>query len=158
MTENKIIPTLPVVDLLEMEMSRSEEVTFLIDQVRKFLNVVHKVVSIHVDEGNMIMVNEKLSTLSQMLPSASMAKAIAIKAFHKRKLELTVKYLSDEATKKLGPQMIKDLAKDGCYNEFALLTLAEETHSDISEQIGVFRSILSTHKAELEARVGFSQT
>jgi hypothetical protein len=54
--------------------------------------------------------------------------------------------------------MIKDLSKDGCYNELALMTLAEETHSDIVEQIGIFRSILSTHKAEIEAKIGYSQT
>lgn len=152
------IPTLPVVDLLDMEMSKSEEVDFLIDKIRQFLNIVHKVCSNPIDEGNIVMVQEKLKQLSQMLPSASMAEAIAVKAFHKRKMELTVKYLNDPQTKKLGTQMIKDLAKDGCYNEFALLTLAHGTHSDLTDQIGIFRSILSAHKAELEARVGFSQT
>jgi hypothetical protein len=54
--------------------------------------------------------------------------------------------------------MIKDLAKDHCYAELALMTLADETHSDIREQIGALRSILSTHKAEIEARIGGNVT
>lgn len=158
MSDKQMIPTLPVIDLMDMEMSKSDEVKFLIDQVRRFLNIVHRALSEQIDEGNIVLVQERLQMLSNVLPSSSMAKAIAIKAFHKRKLELTVKYINDPEFKKLGTQMIKDLSKDGAYNELALMTLAEETHSDIVEQIGIFRSILSTHKAEIEAKIGYSQT
>lgn len=153
-----IIPTLPIIDLIDMEMSQSDEVKQLIDNTRRFLNVVHRALSEPFDEGNIVLVQERLQLLSNILPSSSMAKAISIKAFHKRKLELTTKYLNDPEAKKLGTQMIKDLAKDGAYNELALMTLAEETHSDIVEQIGIYRSILSTHKAEIEAKIGYSQT
>ena len=156
--QDKPIPTLPIIDLIDMDMSRSEEVKMLIDHVRRFLNIVHRALSEPIDEGNIVMVQERLQILSNVLPSSSMAKAIAIKAFHKHKLELTIGYLNNPEMKKLGTQRIKDLSKDGCYNELALMTLADETHSDIVEQIGIFRSILSTHRAEIEAKIGYSQT
>ena len=87
-----------------------------------------------------------------------MAKAIAVKAYHKKKLETTLEYLNTPEKRKLGVTIIKDLAKDHCYAELGLMTLADETHSDIREQIGALRSILSTHKAEIEARIGGNQT
>lgn len=154
---DKQIPTLPVVDLMDMEMKTSDEVKILINKTREFLYAVHKALSIHYDEGNHVIVAERLALLANALPSASMAKAISIKAFHKRKLEVMSEYLNDPDKKKLGTQMIKDIAKDHCYSELALMTLAEETHSDIGEQIGALRSILSTHKAEIEARIGGNQ-
>lgn len=154
---DKQIPTLPVVDLMDMEMKTSDEVKILINKTREFLYAVHKALSINYDEGNHVIVAERLALLANALPSASMAKAISIKAFHKRKLEVMSEYLNDPDKKKLGTQMIKDIAKDHCYSELALMTLAEETHSDIGEQIGALRSILSTHKAEIEARIGGNQ-
>jgi hypothetical protein len=87
-----------------------------------------------------------------------MAKAISVKAYHKRKLEIMLEYLNEPEKKKLGVTIIKDLSKDHCYAELSLMTLADETHSDIREQIGALRSILSAHKAELEARIGNNQS
>lgn len=151
-------PSLPIIDLLEMDMKTSAETTHLINQTRKFLISVHHAIATHYDEGNYVIVAERLSLLANTLPSASMAKAIAVKAYHKKKLEICLDYINNPDKRKIGMTMIKDLAKDHCYAEFALLTLADETHSDIREQIGALRSILSAHKAELEARVGYSQT
>lgn len=152
-----IINPLPMIDMIDMEMKTSAEVKHLITKVREFLIVTYRSISHPYDEGNHVVVGERLSLLANALPSASMAKAIAIKAFHKRKLEIMLEYLNDPEKKKLGAMMIKDLAKDHCYAELALMTLADETHSDIREQIGALRSILSTHKAEIEARIGGNQ-
>jgi len=150
--------TLPIIDMIDMEMKTSVEVRHLITKTREFLIVTHRAISMPYDEGNHVVVSERLSLLASALPSASMAKAIAIKAFHKRKLEIMLDYLNDPERKKLGAMIIKDLAKDHCYAELALMTLADETHSDIREQIGALRSILSTHKAEIEARIGGNVT
>ena len=140
-----------------MEMKTSDEVRVLINKTREFLYTVHKGLVMPYDEGNHVIVAERLGLLANLLPSASMAKAISIKAYHKRKLEVMMEYLNDPVKKKLGTQIIKDMAKDHCYSELALMTLAEETHDDIREQIGALRSILSTHKAEIEARIGGHQ-
>ena len=149
---------LPIIDLIDMDMSTSQEVQHLLAKTREFLIFTHKAISVNYDEGNHIIVSERLSLLASVLPSASMAKAIAIKAYHKRKLEVMKEYLDNPEKKKLGVTIIKDLAKDHCYAELSLMSLAEETHSDIREQIGALRSILSTHKAEIEARIGGNQT
>lgn len=158
MSDKDNLPSLPIVDLIDMEMKTSDEVKTLIAKTREFLYAVHKAISKPYDEGNHVIVAERLGLLANVLPSASMAKAIAVKAYHKRKLEVMLEYLNDPDKKKLGTLMIKDIAKDHCYSELALMTLAEETHSDIGEQIGALRSILSTHKAEIEARIGGHQT
>lgn len=149
---------LPVVDLIDMDMQTTDEVRSLISKTREFLMFTHKAISVSYDEGNHVIVSERLSLLANILPSASMAKAIAIKAYHKRKLEVMKEYLDNPEKKKLGVTIIKDLAKDHCYAELSLMSLAEETHNDIREQIGALRSILSTHKAEIEARIGGNQT
>jgi hypothetical protein len=154
----KEFPTLPIVDLLQMEMMTEEQTLNLLIQARKFLANVHTAISSRYDEGNYVVVGERLNLLANVLPSASMAKAIAIKAYHKRKLTMQLEYINDPEKKKLGMTMIKDLAKDHCYAEIGLMSLADETHSDIREQIGALRSILSAHKAELEARIGSNQT
>ena len=154
----EVIINLPMIDLIDMDMKTSAEVKHLISKTREFLIVTYRAISSPYDEGNHVIVAERLSLLANVLPSASMAKAIAIKAFHKRKLEVMMEYINDPDKKKLGTQIIKDLAKDHCYAELALMTLADETHSDIREQIGALRSILSTHKAEIEARIGGNQT
>jgi hypothetical protein len=151
-------PQLPVVDLIEMDMQSSEEVKKLISQTRKFLVHVHNSISSNYDEGNHIEVEARLRLLAGILPSASMAKAIATKAFHKRKLDVTQEYLNTPEKKKLGVTIIQVLAKDHCYAELSLMTLADETHADIKTQIDALRSILSTHKAEIEARMGGHQT
>jgi len=154
----KEAPSLPIIDLMEMDMKTSEETINLINQTRKFLVSVHHAITMGYDEGNYVIVGERLSLLANVLPSASMAKAIAVKAYHKKKLEVTIEYINNPEKKKLGMTMIKDLAKDHCYAELALMTLADETHSDIREQIGALRSILSAHKAEIEAKIGYNQT
>lgn len=151
-------PCLPIVDLLEMEMNTEIQTKELINNIRRFLNVVHKAISARYDESNYVAVNQRLTMLANILPSASMAKAIAIKAFHKKKLVIQLEYINDPDKKKLGMTAIKDLAKDHCYAEIGLMSLADETHADIREQIGALRSILSAHKAELEARIGGNQT
>jgi hypothetical protein len=158
MDSDKVIIPLPIVDLIDMEMRTSAEVKQLISKVREFLIFTHRAISSSYDEGNHVVVGERLSLLAGALPSASMAKAIAIKAYHKKKLETMLDYLNNPEKKKLGVTIIKDLAKDHCYAELALMTLADETHGDIREQIGALRSILSTHKAEIEARIGGNQT
>jgi hypothetical protein len=155
---DKNIPVLPIIDLMEMEMRTSDEVKHLIGKTREFLYAVHKELTTTYDEGNHLVVAERLGMLANLLPSSSMAKAIAIKAYYKRKVEIMAEYINDPEKKKLGTTFIKDTAKDHCYSEFALMTLADETHTDIREQIGALRSILSTHKAEIEARIGGNQT
>ncbi len=151
-------PSMPIIDLMEMEMKTSEETLHLINQTRKFLVSVHQAISMNYDEGNYVIVAERLSLLANVLPSSSMAKAIAVKAYHKKKLEMTMEYVNNPEKKKLGMTIIKDIVKDHCYAEIALMTLADETHSDIREQIGALRSILSAHKAEIEAKIGYNQT
>lgn len=151
-------PSLPIIDIMEMDMKTSGETLNLIVQTRKFLVAVHHAISSNYDEGNYVAVGERLSMLANILPSSSMAKAIAIKAYHKKKLEVTSEYINNPEKKKIGMTMIKDLAKDHCYAELGLMTLADETHSDIREQIGALRSILSAHKAEIEAKIGYNQT
>lgn len=159
MSEEVVITPLPIIDLIDMEMKTSAEVKYLISKTREFLIHTHRIISSSYDEGNHVVVGERLSLLANALPSASMAKAIAIKAYHKRKLEVVLDYMNDPEKKKaFGLTMIKDIAKDHCYAELSLMTLADETHSDIREQIGALRSILSTHKAEIEARIGGNQT
>lgn len=158
MSDKAVIVPLPIVDLIDMDMKTSTEVKHLITKVREFLIFTHRAISTSYDEGNHVVVGERLSLLAGALPSASMAKAIAIKAYHKKKLEMMMEYLNNPEKKKLGVTIIKDLAKDHCYAEIALMTLADETHGDIREQIGALRSILSTHKAEIEARIGGNQT
>lgn len=157
-SEANSFPTLPIIDLLDMEMATAEQTANLINQARRFLASVHASISSRYDEGNYVVVGERLNLLANVLPSSSMAKAIAIKAYHKKKLIVQLEYINDPDKKKLGMTMIKDLAKDHCYAEIGLMSLADETHSDIREQIGALRSILSAHKAELEARIGSNQT
>lgn len=156
MSNDLQIPFLPIIQILNGDYDdRMDE---LKEKIRGFLNSVFKITSMPYDEGNHIVVEERLKDLSNILPSSSMAKAIAIKVFHKKKLEMMHHYLSDPETKKMGISIVKDLAKDSCYDELALLSLAEDTHQDLIEQIGAIRSVLSTHKAELMARVSFNQT
>jgi len=151
-------PRLDIIDLVDMEMNTDMEVLSLITKAREFLMSVHASLKEPYDEGNHVIVGERLTLLANVLPSATMAKAISIKAFHKKKLEVMVGYLNDPEKKKLGTQMIKDIARDHCYSELALMTLADETHDDIKEQIGSLRSILAIHRAEIEARIGGNQT
>lgn len=150
--------SLPIIDLMEMDMKTSDEVNHLVNQTRKFLITVHQAISKNYDEGNYVIVAERLSLLANVLPSSSMAKAISVKAYHKKRLEVTSEYINNPEKKKLGMTLIKDIVKDHCYAELALMTLADETHSDIREQIGALRSILSAHKAEIEAKIGYNQT
>ncbi len=150
------IPLLPISEIINSDMTKSAEVTKHINQTRAFLSSVHKALSVKYDEGNMMAVEERLRLLCNALPSATMANSICIKAFHKRKLELTLQYLNDSSYNKIGTQMIKDIVKDSCGDEFALLNLSEGTHKDIETQIEALRSILSAHKAELNARVGYN--
>ena len=119
-SEANSFPTLPIIDLLDMEMATAEQTANLINQARRFLASVHASISSRYDEGNYVVVGERLNLLANVLPSSSMAKAIAIKAYHKKKLIVQLEYINDPDKKKLGLTMIKDLAKDHAANGVAM--------------------------------------
>jgi len=142
---------------MRLDMASREQIESLKNQTRKFLTTVHRVMRMSCDHTNPEDIKARLVTLSEVLPSSSMAKATCIKIFHKKKLEITEAYLADPEKKKLGPQMVKDLAKDKCYDEIALLELCEDTTKGLAEQIGILRTLLSLYKEELAAKIVFNQ-
>ena len=70
-SEANSFPTLPIIDLLDMEMATAEQTANLINQARRFLASVHASISSRYDEGNYVVVGERLNLLANVLPSSS---------------------------------------------------------------------------------------
>ena len=143
---------------LEEEMAEAENIVSSRNEIRNFFETIDRVLSTDYDQTNIEAVKGRLFDLANLLPSTTSASALAKKLFHKRKLRITENLLADMEYKKLGTNMIKDLAKDKCYEEIELLGYADNIHKSVLEQIGVLRSIVSLYKEELGSRVAYATT
>ena len=143
---------------LEEEMAEAENIVSTRNEIRNFFATINRVLSTEYDQTNIEAVKGRLFDLANILPSTTSASAMAKKLFHKRKLRITESLLADMEYKKLGTNMIKDLAKDKCHEEIELLDYADNIHKTVLEQIGVLRGIVSLYKEELGSRVAYATT
>jgi hypothetical protein len=139
---------------IRFEMLSQEQADKLKTDVRAFLAAVLMELKKKYNSDEPGDVSKRLTFLAQLLPTTSVANAIALKAYHKRKSEITKVALLDPDQKKLGVQMIKDMAKDDCYDEIALLEFTKDIRSDLTEEIGALRTQLSYYREELHLKVG----
>lgn len=142
---------------LEFDMLSKAESDKLKKQVKDFISVAMVELKKKYDSDDPKKVSHRLTLLAQLLPSISVAGAISTKAYHKRKSELMNKHIANPETKKLGVLMIKDMAKDECYDEMALMELTKSVREDLKEEIGALRTQLSYYREELSLKLGKHQ-
>lgn len=143
---------------LEEEMVEAENIVATRNKIRSFFDTIDKVLHSDYDQTNMEAVKSRLFDLANVLPSTTTAASMAKRLFHQRKLRRTENLLGDPDYRKLGTNMIKDLAKDQCHEEIELLDYADNIHKSVLEQIGVLRSIISLYKEELGSRTAYTTT
>lgn len=131
------------------DMLSKEQAEELKKKVRNFIAAALPILKKKYNEDDPKVLSTRLTSLSQLLPSLSVAGAISTKAYHKRKSEIVKSYLANPDTKKLGVSMIKDMAKDDCYDELALIEMTQGLRDDLKEEIGALRTQLSYYREEL---------
>jgi hypothetical protein len=142
---------------LAFDMLSKEASEKLKKQVKDFISVAMVELKKKYNSDDPKAVSKRLTLLAQLLPSISVAGAISTKAYYKRKSELMTQHVANPETKKLGVLMIKDMAKDQCYDEMALMELTKSVREDLKEEIGALRTQLSYYREELSLKLGKHQ-